>query len=147
MSFGGKNGDESMRRFTAVSFVLLAALVVALSSCATVPPTALTHARMHVMKRRIIKFAVAHGSLPNSVEELPRMEGYDNGIIDAWGRPLSMRVEGDTVTLTSFGRDGVPGGTGDDTDMIGIFLAKTVTGQWAAELCEWELDPYGRQRK
>ena len=75
------------------------------------------------------------------------MEGYDNGIIDAWGRPISVRVEGDTVTLTSLGRDGAPGGIGDDTDMIGIFRAKSATGQWADELCEWELDPYGRRWK
>lgn len=133
-----------MRRFTTISFVLLAALVVAISSGDTVPPTALTHARMQVMKRRIMKFAIAHGSLPNSAEQLPRMEGYDNGIVDAWGRPIGMRVEGDTVTLTSLGRDGVPGGIGDDTDMIGIFQAKSATGQWADEVCEWELDPYGR---
>src|SRR5437763_14326113 len=101
-----------MRRLAVISFGLFVGLVVALSSCDTGPPTALTHARMHVMKRRIIKFAIAHGSLPDSVGQLPRMEGYDNGTIDDWGRPIDMRVEGGTITLTSIGRDGVPGGPG-----------------------------------
>jgi hypothetical protein len=51
-------------------------------------------------------------------------------------------VEGDEVTLTSYGRDGRPGGTGEDADIVGVFRAKTADGRWADELGEWRVDPF-----
>jgi hypothetical protein len=113
----------------------------------TVPPQALTHARMHMMKRRILRFATAYGVLPNTIDELPRIEGFDNGVKDGWGRPILWRIEAEKVILTSYGRDGVPGGVGEDTDLVATFLPKTTTGAWADELCDWEIDPYGRGGK
>jgi hypothetical protein len=136
-----------MRRFAVAIVVLVIAIIVAIGIGEITPPRSVTDGRMHMMKRRIIRFAIAHGFLSTSVDQLPRIEGFDNGAVDGWGRPITLRVEGATVTLTSYGSDGIPGGAGDDRDMIGIFLAKTATGQWADEFCEWELDPYGRQRK
>jgi hypothetical protein len=31
--------------------------------------------------------------------------------------------------------------------MIAIFQTKTGAGDWAEEMCEWEIDPYGRRWK
>jgi hypothetical protein len=96
---------------------------------------------MHVMKRRILRYAAVHDALPTSLDQLPRIEGFANEVTDGWGRPILWRVEGDEVTLVSYGRDGVPGGTGEDTDMVGVFRAKTADGRWADEFCEWRDDP------
>src|SRR5262245_33590716 len=91
----------------------------------TIPPRSVTCTNMHMMKRRILRYAAAHGSLPTSLEQLPRIEGYVNEVTDGWGRRILWRVDGDEVTLTSYGRDGVPGGTGEDADMVGVFKTRT----------------------
>lgn len=96
---------------------------------------------MWVMKRRIVQYATANGSLPAAPEQLPHMAGYENSTTDGWGRPITWQVDGDTVTLTSYGRDGRAGGTGEDEDMVGVFRAKTEDGRWADELGDWQRDP------
>src|SRR5262245_24870836 len=134
-----------MHRLLWLSFVVVGILVIGILFVDTVPPNAHTHATMTVMKRRILRFAHAQGALPKTVEGFPPMEGFGNEVVDGWGRPIAMIVAGDQVTLRSFGRDGLPGGTGDDTDMIAVFAAKTPTGAWSAELTDWLINPYGRQ--
>jgi hypothetical protein len=122
---------------------MLAVLVVVFALFVdTVPPRSVTHTNMHMMKRRILRHAVANGLLPKSLDQLPRIEGYVNEVTDGWGRTILWRVEGDEVILTSYGRDGVPGGTGQDADMVGVFRVKTADGRWADELCEWRVDPF-----
>jgi Type II secretion system (T2SS), protein G len=122
---------------------LLAVLVVVFVVLVdTVPARSMTHVNMHMMKRRILRYAAANGSLPPSSDQLPRVEGYANEVVDGWGRPILWQVESDEVTLTSYGRDGVPGGTGEHADMVGVFRTKTSEGRWANELCEWRHDPY-----
>lgn len=96
---------------------------------------------MWVMKRRIIQYATLNDSLPTTPGQLPQMAGYDNSTTDRWGRPIIWRVDGDTVTLTSYGRDGKPGGTGEDEDILGVFRARTEDGRWADELGDWQRDP------
>jgi hypothetical protein len=98
-----------------------------------------------MMKRRALRYAAAHDALPSSLIDLPPIEGYSNDVTDGWRRPILWRVEGDEATLTSYGRDGVAGGTGEDADMIGIFQAKSADGRWAAELSDWRVDPFGRR--
>jgi hypothetical protein len=112
-----------------------------------IPPRSVTHMHMLTMKRRILRYAAANDSLPTSLEQLPILEGYTNEVTDGWGRPILWQVEGTKVTLTSYGRDGVPGGSGEDADMVGVFQAKTADGHWAKEMCEWEVDPYGKRPK
>jgi hypothetical protein len=123
--------------------ILVAIGVVGILLVDVVPPRALTHAHMHVMKRRILRYASAHNALPTSLDQLPRIEGFANGVTDGWGRPIAWQVEGDAVTLISYGRDGAPGGSAEDEDMIAIFDTKTPDGRWADEFCEWRVDPFG----
>jgi hypothetical protein len=70
---------------------------------------------------------------------LKQIPGYDNEVLDGWGRLIEYRkdVKG-LVTLVSLGRDGIPGGTGEDTDLVHPFRSKGENGQWADELVEWE---------
>jgi hypothetical protein len=97
---------------------------------------------MHMMKRRILRYAASNGTLPNVLDQLPRIEGFANEVTDGWGRPIQWRVEGDKVILTSYGLDGVPGGTGEDADIVGVFRVKAADGTWAEELSNWQIDPY-----
>lgn len=122
-------------------WILAAWIVVSVLFVDTVPPRSLTFGNMHMMKRRILRYATVHDSLPTSSDQLPHFEGYSNDATDGWGRPILWRVDGDKVTLTSYGRDGAPGGSGEDPDMVGVFRTKTANGRWAEELCEWEVDP------
>lgn len=99
---------------------------------------------MQTMKRRILRYVSARQALPTSLDQLPRIEGLSNDVTDGWGRPIFWRTEGDEVSLISYGRDGAPGGVGEDEDMIGRFSTKRSDGSWADEFCEWLVDPYGR---
>jgi hypothetical protein len=110
-----------------------------------IPPRSNTVGTMHMMKRRILRYASAHNAAPTSVDQLPLIEGYWNDVVDAWNRPILLKIEGNEATLTSYGRDGRAGGVGDDADMTGVFLMKNDSGQWAGEFDEWQIDPYFEQ--
>jgi hypothetical protein len=79
-----------------------------------IPPQAITHMNMHMMKRRILRYAAAHDAVPQTVEELPHIEGFADDVADGWGRPIFWRIDGDEVSLISYGRDNKPGGSGED---------------------------------
>jgi len=106
-----------------------------------VPTSAETPGAMHMMKRRILRYAHTHNQLPESVAQLPVIEGYDNRTVDAWGRDIQYEVQGDCLVLTSYGRDGVVGGAGPDADIIRVFRARDDKGNWNRELVDWSRDP------
>ena len=133
--------------FGVLSILAVVAVILAgLTLVDWIPPRALTHTHMHVMKRRILRYAASHDALPTSLEQLPYFDGFDNSVTDGWRRPILWKVEGDQVTLTSYGRDRTPGGFGEDADMVGVFGARTPNGRWADELCEWQIDPFGPRK-
>jgi hypothetical protein len=105
------------------------------------PPRPATCTTMYCMKRRILRYASVHNVLPHSAGELPVIDRYHNGVKDGWGRVIHWQAEGNRVTLVSYGRDGIPGGIGEDADVIGVFLTKTTDGSWTNEDCEWIRDP------
>ena len=109
-----------------------------------VPTSAITPDNMHMMKRRVLRYAHIHDRLPASVAELPVIKGYDNDTLDAWGREIRYEIEGGVVTLTSYGRDGVQGGVGPDADIVAVFRAKDDKGNWNRELVDWLRDPHKR---
>ena len=66
---------------------------------------------------RIEIFWQNKNALPENLSELPTRPGYANNIRDGWGRELIYEVKPDgIVVLASLGRDGKPGGTGNDAD-------------------------------
>ena len=80
-------------------------------------------------------------ALPESPHDLPEIPGKVNEVRDAWGRDIRMTFADDKATLTSLGRDGQPGGTGDDADMSGVFPLKDTRGTWAGEDVDWIEEP------
>jgi hypothetical protein len=74
-------------------------------------------------------FLMANNSLPPDLSVLPKREGFANQTTDGWGRPLIYSTNTDeTVSLTSLGRDGVPGGMGDDADIVRRFRISNENG-------------------
>ena len=106
-----------------------------------VPPRSSTHGTIWVMKQRVLRYAKLHNSLPKSLNDLPETPGKINGVQDAWGRDILMSFTDGKGTLTSLGRDGRSGGTGDDADMTGVFPLKNEKGEWADEDVEWIREP------
>ena len=123
--------------------LLISAGVVLYNTIDVIPPKSLTYGSMHMIKRRILRYAHLHNQLPKNLKELPKIEGYDNRTTDAWGREILYIVNKDnTVTLISYGKDGIQGGVGDSADMIAIFATKNNNIQWEDELCNWVKDPF-----
>jgi hypothetical protein len=88
----------------------------------TIPPLDLTMTRMALTEIRIKTYWKANGRLPESLSQLPIREGYDNSTMDGWARPIKYDVSGaTTVTLSSLGADGRPGGAGENKDIIVSF--------------------------
>ena len=112
-----------------------------------IPPRSKTSGNMFIMKRRILRYASIHNAAPTSLDQLPLIEQRDNDVVDAWHRPILWQLDGDKVTLISYGRDGQPGGVDDDADIIGVFSMKDDMGQWAEELSEWRTDPLHEARQ
>ena len=101
---------------------VLAIAVLAFMFADVIPDRDLTKSAMVETSVRIGMFVDHNKELPASLTPLPRREGYANRVVDAWKRPLIYVVNSqDTFTLTSLGRDGVAGGTGDDADIIQKF--------------------------
>ena len=95
-----------------------------------IPPKALTEGRMSVTKRRILQYAQTNDRLPQDLIALPEMPGFDTTTNDAWGYPIQYSIgEDGSVTLTSLGSDGKPGGSGDAADLVHRFLPKQPDGK------------------
>lgn len=78
---------------------------------------------------RISIYAETTHKIPYSFDVLPIRNGYSNRIIDAWGRTLLLKIENDNImSLVSYGKDGVPGGDGDDADIIISYWLKRPDG-------------------
>jgi hypothetical protein len=100
----------------------------------TVPPAELTRERMAFDRIRILDYARVHGQLPTDLAALPRLAlkpEADHYFEDAWHRRLIYEVDSSgTVTLKSLGKDGVPGGSGDDADIVFKFPSHNADGSW-----------------
>ena len=72
---------------------------------------------------REIYFAVeAGGEIPQKLADIPQREGYHYDLKDAWGRDIGYTCdENGTVTFTSLGQDGRPGGSTEDADIRVVF--------------------------
>ncbi len=111
----------------AAGIVLLVAMtyLVAEMLADRVPPHSMTRTRMWVMESRIRGVFQKSGVVSNDPASLPNTgDDRDNSTIDGWGRSIIMIVERGTVRLVSYGRDGVPGGEGDDADIVHLIELK-----------------------
>jgi len=131
-----------MKRFIVI-LVLVTPVAALLFFCSLelVPARGLTGARMEILKQRILQSARLRGELPKTPADLPPRPGADDNVQDGWGRDLTWTVSpAGIVTLHSLGRDGRPGGTGEDADITRSFPARTAQGAWSAETVPWSAD-------
>ena len=82
-----------------------------------------THDAMNLVKNRVMRHVGRGATLPVCLEQLPSEPGRMDSNVDGWGRKIELCSEGKHITVKSFGRDGLPGGTGDDEDIVGDFDA------------------------
>ena len=86
-----------------------------------IPSRSMTDSAIVETQVRIGMQLQTDSSLPQTIESLPIRSGYANRITDGWRRPLIYAVNKDSFTLTSLGKDGLPGGTGDNADVVATF--------------------------
>lgn len=72
------------------------------------------------INQAIMHYQQETGSAPLSLTDLENDQNRKflaDGWMDHWGNPLTSSVEGNTLLVTSYGRDGKPGGRGLDHDL------------------------------
>lgn len=124
-----------------LAFGFVVAAVVAFSFVDRITPVEMTHTAMIETFVRISLYAETNKALPPSLEVLPKREGYANRTTDGWKRTLEYSVSGDgVITLRSLGKDGRPGGDGENADISQSYLSKRPDGSlwvgspmWTAE--------------
>ena len=131
-----------MKRFIVILVLLLPVIALVIFSCFDLlPARGLTGIRMETMKQRILHYARTHNEFPKTVTDLPLLSSRDNTVQDGWGHDIRFEIATNgTVTLTSLGRDGLPGGAGDDADITRTFPAHTSQGAWSEETVAWSSD-------
>lgn len=86
--------------------------------------TAITETRV-----RIDMYMTANGKHPKDLSVLPIRQGYVNRTTDGWGRNLIYDVDNEgIISLISLGRDGKPGGEGDDADIGRYYRTRNKDG-------------------
>lgn len=59
------------------------------------------------------------------------MAGFDNAREDGWGRNIIYQLNSDqSITLKSFGKDGIEGGESENQDIIRTIYFKDKDGNW-----------------
>lgn len=113
------------RLWTVVTCALLGASCCRWDSIVdTIPPHSLTATRLTVTQHRIHRYWTAQGRMPAQPTDLPDEPNRDCSLLDGWGRPFHWQSEGQQVTVWSLGRDGQPGGTGDNEDIEVVFAGQ-----------------------
>ena len=75
------------------------------------------------INRALVLYEAEFHGPPASLDQLGKLENFnlsfenDGSLKDGWGRPFRYRVDGTNCLITSYGRDGKPGGEGLDCDL------------------------------
>lgn len=95
------------------------------------PPQSRTDLTMRDLAGRIRTAFKQGRSIPADLTTLPEHRRDSVDVNDGWGRPMTARwLVGGTVELLSLGRDGRPGGTGEDADLRGVFDPVADDNEW-----------------
>jgi general secretion pathway protein G len=80
-------------------------------------------AQIDALEKAVDQYRLDNRRYPTSEEGLAAVQSYLKKSVpnDPWGRPYVYQIPGDKAeyTVLSYGRDGKPGGTGEDAD-IGV---------------------------
>jgi len=100
-------------------------------------PTDISRGRILRVFLEIEKYFNEKGDLPPSLAAL----GQRNPALiltDGWGNPLHYDVAEDgVITVTSYGRDGKPGGSGWSADRSVSFYSRRPDGRWWVGTVGW----------
>ena len=121
----------------AFSFLLCSATAIAISATAYLcawynyrnisqhrADQASTRGELELLREEIERHREATGKWPERLTDLNAVKEKqlrldEAGLpVDWWGRPLEYRLAGANYVLFSYGRDGRPGGSGQDTDLF-----------------------------
>lgn len=92
------------------------------SATTTISSADMTATRLRVLEFRIRQYVQKEGhKVPADLNTLPKTPNKDNSITDGWGRQFILIIDDSVITLTSYGKDGEPGGTGDNADVVHRF--------------------------
>ena len=117
----------------------LAAMAASVFFADVIPPRSMTNLHMLSIRQSILAFRATRHCLPTSLDGLPPEGDRPCPTTDGWGRPITLRIDpGGLMSLVSFGRDGRPGGVGNDADPIATFDPRQPAG------ADWIRDPFGR---
>ncbi len=135
------------------ALLLLASLILAGCNYDTMTREEATDASVTVVRNAINAFVADNGRAPSNMVEIARYRPVDKAWNDAWGRPLLYQVNtSGGASLTSLGKDGRPGGLGQDTDLIWTFALKDRSGNWIGTnwqngSLEWLSTPFRLARR
>jgi len=118
-------------------------ILLAVTACHahTISPSEMTYSAIGETIYRIHLYAKINGTLPSSLAVLPVRDNYANRTLDGWNRPIIYKVTPDGVlSLTSLGSDGLPGGTGEEKDIVVRYRGKDKNGRVIAGNDLWTVD-------
>jgi len=122
---------DARQLWLSVALTHAAAILLFAASCQssrfvdTIPPQNSTEGSLRFTYHRIQNFWNEHGRVPTKPAELPNVKDHDCSLTDGWGRELHWDSDGvSNVKVWSLGRDGKPGGTGEDADTEVAFAGK-----------------------
>jgi hypothetical protein len=136
-----------MNRLSVNNVLFLAPLIFGGCCYETISPEDLTATSAIVVRNAINTFIADNGRAPSNMLEIARYRPVNTVWNDGWGRPLLYHVNASGVaSLTSLGKDGRPGGLGQDADLVWTFALKDRFGNWIGTnwqsgSLEWLSDP------
>jgi hypothetical protein len=111
--------------------IILVGLLLSAASCQSlqfvdvITPQNNTETGLTLTFDRIQTYWNRHGRVPKNPADLPDLPGRDCEMRDGWGREFHWKSDGKrTVWVWSLGRDGKPGGSGEDADLVITFEGK-----------------------
>jgi hypothetical protein len=128
----------AVKRLIAFSVVLVLVLfALPLFFSGNVSPAEITHSRMVFDRLCILEYARANNKLPPNLSDLPRLAFKpepDRYLEDAWHRQLIYEIDSSgMVTLRSLGKSGVPGGSGENAEIVLKFPPRRADGSWSRD--------------
>lgn len=124
------NATSPLRPQIVVRLTVLITTILFLQGCHFITPVEMTNTAIGETFYRIHLYMRSLGNVPQSLEVLPIRENYANRTTDGWGRELLHTVSREgIITLQSLGRDGEPGGEGEDADISRSYRTIDETGK------------------
>jgi len=94
---------------------------------------------MTVLKRRIMKHVQVYNKLPENLNDMYKIPGHINSVLDGWDRPITYcyDIKSGIVTLISYGASGDPKCKYDKACIIRRFrIKKDSEGEWSCKTIE-----------